>query len=57
MPASSLLMLLETMVPPIPSEVILPLAGLSAANGPMSLTGVIVFGTAGSMTRQSIAGI
>ena len=44
-----LLMLLETMVPFIPSEVILPLAGLSAANGPMSLTGVIIFGTAGSM--------
>lgn len=43
------LMLLETMVPFIPSEVILPLAGLSAANGPMTLTGVILAGTAGSM--------
>lgn len=43
------LMLLETMVPFIPSEVILPLAGLSAAHGSMTLPGVIVAGTAGSM--------
>ncbi|MGE3396460.1 MAG: DedA family protein [Sphingomonas sp.] len=43
------LMLLETMLPFIPSEVILPLAGLSAAHGPMSLPGVIVAATAGSM--------
>jgi membrane protein DedA with SNARE-associated domain len=44
-----LLMLLETVFPPIPSEVILPVAGLRAANGPMSLAGVIASGTAGAM--------
>ena len=45
MPACFLLMLLETVFPPIPSEVVLPVAGLRAANGPMGLTGVIVAGT------------
>lgn len=44
-----LLMLLETIFPPIPSEVIMPVAGLRAANGPMSLGGVIAAGTAGAM--------
>jgi len=45
-----LLMLLETVFPPIPSEVIMPVAGLRAASGPMSLGGVIASGTAGAMT-------
>ena len=45
-----LLMLLETVFPPIPSEVIMPVAGVRAANGPMTLGGVIVSGTAGAMT-------
>lgn len=44
-----LLMLLETVFPPIPSEVIMPVAGLAAANGPLSLGGVIAAGTAGAM--------
>jgi membrane protein DedA with SNARE-associated domain len=44
-----LLMLLETMFPPLPSEVILPLAGMRAAQGPLGLAGVIVFATAGAM--------
>ena len=44
-----LLTLLETMFPPIPSEVVLPLAGMRAAQGPLGLTGVIIFATAGSM--------
>ena len=44
-----LLMLLETMFPPIPSEVILTLAGIRAAQGPLGLPGVIVFATAGAM--------
>lgn len=44
------LMLLETVFPPIPSEVIMPVAGLAAANGPMSLPGVAAAGTAGAMT-------
>lgn len=43
------LMLAETVFPPIPSEVIMPVAGLRAAAGPMTLAGVIVSGTAGAM--------
>lgn len=43
------LMFLETVFPPIPSEVIMPLAGVSAAQGPMTLGGVIASGTAGAM--------
>ncbi len=44
-----LLMLAETVFPPIPSEVIMSVAGVRAANGSMSLIGVIVSGTAGAM--------
>ena len=44
-----LLTLLETMVPPIPSEVVLPLAGMRAAQGSLGLPGVIISATAGSM--------
>jgi len=43
------LMLLETVFPPIPSEVIMPLAGMRAAEGQFSLTSVIVAGTLGAM--------
>lgn len=43
------LMFLETVFPPIPSEVIMPIAGYSAVNGDMTLGGVIVSGTAGAM--------
>jgi membrane protein DedA with SNARE-associated domain len=43
------LMFLETIFPPIPSEVIMPLAGVRAAHGPLSLGGVIASGTAGAM--------
>ena len=45
-----LLMLLETVFPPVPSEVIMPVAGVRAATGSMGLPGVIVAGTAGAMT-------
>lgn len=45
----ALLMLLETVFPPIPSEVIMPLAGVVAARGELSLPLVIVAGTAGAM--------
>jgi membrane protein DedA with SNARE-associated domain len=43
------LMFLETVFPPVPSEVIMPIAGVSAATGRMSLTGVIASGTVGAM--------
>jgi len=44
-----ILMLAETIFPPIPSEVIMPIAGLAAARGSMTLPGVIASGTAGAM--------
>src|SRR3546814_11679011 len=44
-----LLMFAETMFPPIPSEVIMPIAGVLAVRGEMSLTGIIISGTAGAM--------
>jgi membrane protein DedA with SNARE-associated domain len=49
-----LLMLLETVFPPIPSEVILPIAGMRAANGPLGLPGVIAAATLGAMTGNTI---
>lgn len=45
----ALLMLLETIFPPIPSEVIMPLAGVVAARGQLSLPLVIAAGTFGAM--------
>ncbi len=45
----ALLMLLETVFPPVPSEVIMTVAGLSASRGNMSLSGAIAAGTAGAM--------
>jgi len=44
-----LLMFLETVFPPIPSEIIMSMAGLQAAKGGFSLTGVILVGSAGAM--------
>lgn len=49
-----LLMLLETVFPPIPSEVIMPVAGLRAASGSLALDGVIVAGTCGAMAGNLI---
>jgi membrane protein DedA with SNARE-associated domain len=45
----ALLMLIETVFPPVPSEVIMTVAGLSAARGHMTLEGTIAAGTAGAM--------
>ncbi len=45
----ALLMLAETVFPPIPSEVIMSIAGMHAGQGTMSLPLVILFGTAGAM--------
>ncbi|MER2507157.1 MAG: DedA family protein [Amaricoccus sp.] len=44
-----LLMLAENLFPPIPSELVMPLAGFLAAQGAMSLPLAIVVGTAGSV--------
>ncbi len=43
------LMFLETLFPPIPSEVIMPVAGLAAARGKMDIIAVIASGTGGAM--------
>ncbi len=48
-PGIMLLMFLASLFPPIPSEVVMPLAGFAAARGELSLAGVIVAGTAGSV--------
>ena len=40
---------LESIFPPIPSEVILPLAGFTAARGTLSLPGAIIWATIGSV--------
>lgn len=44
-----LLMFIENVFPPIPSELIMPLAGYIATQGKMSLAGVIVAGMTGSV--------
>jgi membrane protein DedA with SNARE-associated domain len=49
----ALLMFIETVFPPIPSEVIMPLAGIEAERGPMTLPGVIAAGTAGAMVGNT----
>ena len=43
------LMFLETVFPPIPSEVIMSIAGVTAGQGKLSLGWVIVAGTSGAM--------
>jgi membrane protein DedA with SNARE-associated domain len=45
----ALLMFLENIFPPIPSEVVMPLAGFTATQGGMSLVGVIAAGSLGSL--------
>jgi membrane protein DedA with SNARE-associated domain len=47
--AIALLMLLENVFPPIPSELIMPLAGFSAAKGSLNIVGVVAAGTVGSL--------
>ena len=43
------LMLLENVFPPIPSELIMPLAGFTAARGHLHVAGVVAAGTVGSL--------
>ncbi|WP_109441384.1 DedA family protein [Acinetobacter haemolyticus] len=43
------LMFLDNVFPPIPSEVIMPSAGYTASKGDLSLIGVIIAGSAGSL--------
>lgn len=48
------LMFLENLFPPIPSELIMPLAGFAAAEGHMSLLVAILAGTAGSVIGNGV---
>jgi membrane protein DedA with SNARE-associated domain len=48
-PGLAMVMFLENVFPPIPSEVILPLAGSLALEGRFTLVGVTAVGTLGSM--------
>lgn len=48
----ALLMFLENVFPPIPSELIMPLAGFTAAQGELSFLGAVAAGTAGSVLGQ-----
>ena len=43
------LMFLENVFPPIPSELIMPLAGFTATQGKLALVGVVLAGTLGSV--------
>jgi membrane protein DedA with SNARE-associated domain len=49
-----LLVLLENIFPPIPSEVILPLAGFGVSRGVLSFAGVVVAATLGSLAGALI---
>lgn len=48
-PGAGLAVAAENLFPPIPSEVILPLAGFTAARGDLSLAAALVWTTAGSI--------
>ena len=55
----ALLMLIETLIPPIPSEIIMPVVGVAAANGRLTLAGVtlaaVVGATAGATAWYAAA--
>lgn len=48
------LMLIENVFPPIPSELVMPLAGYLSAQGSLSLVGIVVSGTLGSVAGATL---
>jgi membrane protein DedA with SNARE-associated domain len=50
----ALLMFLENLFPPIPSEVVLPIAGYQASQGHLSLPAAVLAGTAGSLAGVTL---
>ncbi len=48
-PGVAIAIALENLFPPLPSEVILPLAGFTASQGAMNLIGAIIWATVGSV--------
>ncbi|MCO1659160.1 DedA family protein [Pseudonocardia humida] len=49
-----LLILLENLIPPIPSEVVLPLAGFRASTGALNVVAVWIWSTAGSVVGAAL---
>ena len=54
-PGIFLLMILESMVFPVPSEAVMPFAGFLIADGKLSFTGVVVASTLGSIVGSLIS--
>jgi membrane protein DedA with SNARE-associated domain len=50
----ALLMFVENLFPPIPSELIMPLAGFEAASGRLSLWAIVIAGTFGSVVGATL---
>lgn len=50
----ALLTLLENVFPPVPSEVVMPLAGFIASKGELGLAGAIIAGSIGSLAGSTI---
>lgn len=50
--AVAVLMLLENIFPPIPSEVVMPVAGIASGRGDLNIALVILFGTVGAVSGQ-----
>lgn len=50
-----LLMVLESMIVPLPSELVMPFAGFLAGTGEMNFIGVIVFSTMGSLVGSLLS--
>ena len=50
----ALLMFLDNVFPPIPSEIIMPSAGYSASQGSLTLIGVIIAGSIGSIVAAAL---
>ena len=53
-PGAGLLIALENIFPPMPSEVILPLAGFTASQGTFSLVGAVLWTTLGSIVGAMV---
>lgn len=50
----ALLMFLDNVFPPIPSEIIMPSAGLAASQGQLLIVGVIIAGSFGSLLAAAV---
>jgi membrane protein DedA with SNARE-associated domain len=53
-PGIALVMAVETIFPPIPSELVMPMAGFLTADGTMNFWGVVLSGTLGSVVGAMV---